>query len=135
MSKEYLSVQEFTRDYNVSRATLYRLLAAGSITARKMGRRTMLDAESIKLWQGSLGVFESQSEQKRMPPGSSERQVPIPTTRPVVFQGLADATNSITSVFEAARLLLAHELAAAKRDRRAPCAEAQRLRAAMGRWL
>jgi excisionase family DNA binding protein len=35
----------------ISHATLYRLLAAGKITARKVGRSTIIDADSVdRFW-------------------------------------------------------------------------------------
>jgi excisionase family DNA binding protein len=56
-----LRPKQFCEDYGVSRATLYRLLASGTLTARKNGRATLIDGESVQRWRNSLPAFESRA--------------------------------------------------------------------------
>jgi excisionase family DNA binding protein len=47
MSRAYYSPREAEAILGVSHATLYRLLAAGRLEARKLGVKTLISAESI----------------------------------------------------------------------------------------
>ena len=41
----YVSIQGFCEQTSVSRSTVYRMLAAGDIRAKKIGRRSVIDLE------------------------------------------------------------------------------------------
>jgi hypothetical protein len=56
-SKRVLSVKEFCNAYSVSAAKFYLMLAAGEITARKNGTRTVIDKTEAERWFNSLPVF------------------------------------------------------------------------------
>ena len=45
-----LTVQEAMVDLKSSRATLYRALASGHLTAVKRGRRTLIRADALAAW-------------------------------------------------------------------------------------
>jgi len=52
----FLSIQEFGTIYGVGKTKVYALINAGVIDARKVGRRTMVTAESAQRWAASLPV-------------------------------------------------------------------------------
>lgn len=51
-------IHDFCKSFGVSRSTAYDLLADGTLAGRKIGRRTVLTAESVERWAASLPVFE-----------------------------------------------------------------------------
>ena len=48
------TIEEFTREYKVSRTLTYSEIKAGRLKARKIGRRTVLLDGDIADWQDSL---------------------------------------------------------------------------------
>lgn len=53
---EFLSVNEAMAKAKLGRTKLYRLLAEGSLRARKSGSRTLIEAESLAAWAKALPV-------------------------------------------------------------------------------
>ena len=49
-----ISITNFGETYGPSRSTTYELIAQGKITARKIGRKTVIDVESADRWFASL---------------------------------------------------------------------------------
>lgn len=58
MSIRLISLNQFCRDYHVSRATVYRKLAAGELKAVKVGTRTCVPVEEAERWFTSLTSFQ-----------------------------------------------------------------------------
>lgn len=56
--KQLLTIEEFGADYGVSRSRTYELLAAGELSAVKVGRATRIPAESAEAWKRSLPAFQ-----------------------------------------------------------------------------
>lgn len=50
---------EAARALGVSRATLWRLLAAGALQARRSGARTLVDAESVRSYWRNLPPWKA----------------------------------------------------------------------------
>lgn len=57
----FVSVREAMRMLACSRAHIYRLLGAGSLTARKMGKRTLIESASIRAYGESLPAWTPDS--------------------------------------------------------------------------
>ena len=57
MERDLYTVTECCRLNSISRATLYRLLAAGKLYAVKVGSRTLIPAESVQRWRAGLPVL------------------------------------------------------------------------------
>lgn len=49
-----LTVEAFARSHAISRTQAYREIAAGRLTASKVGRRTIITSENARLWRTSL---------------------------------------------------------------------------------
>lgn len=49
-----LTVAEFLAAYRIGRSTLYEEIKAGRIEVRKIGKRTLIPAESARTWFESL---------------------------------------------------------------------------------
>ncbi len=49
-----LTIKYASQAYGISRSELYRLLAAGLITAQKSGRSTLIDGDSLRAYVASL---------------------------------------------------------------------------------
>jgi excisionase family DNA binding protein len=58
---EFMTVDEFSARFGVSRATVYRLLAGHKIDARKVGRKTAITTASAHDWARNLPAFRSRS--------------------------------------------------------------------------
>ena len=58
---ELLTVADFVQRFRVSRTALYRLLSAGDIKARKVGRRTMIARADAENWLASLPAAKTAS--------------------------------------------------------------------------
>lgn len=52
-------IDEFCSSHGISKTTAYDLLSSGALTAVKVGRRSLLTAESVERWRASLPAFES----------------------------------------------------------------------------
>lgn len=50
------TIPDFCHIFGAGRTTVYRLIAEGAIEARKIGRRTVIDAASAARWYASLPV-------------------------------------------------------------------------------
>jgi hypothetical protein len=50
------TIPDFCRSFGIGRTTAYRLIETGQIIARKIGRRTVIDAASAARWYASLPV-------------------------------------------------------------------------------
>lgn len=57
----FVSVREAMRMLACSRAHIYRLLGAGNLTARKMGKRTLIESASIRAYGESLPAWTPDS--------------------------------------------------------------------------
>jgi excisionase family DNA binding protein len=53
-TSQLLTVDDFCREFNVSRPTLYRLAARGEIPLVKIGRATRIRRADAEAWAGSL---------------------------------------------------------------------------------
>jgi len=58
---ELLTIQDFIDQFRVSRSSIYRLLAAGGLKARKVGRRTMIVRVDAENWVASLPTANSKA--------------------------------------------------------------------------
>lgn len=58
MSQRLLTIPEFSASYRVSRSLVYEMLAAGELSAVKVGRATRIPAESAEAWKRSLPAFQ-----------------------------------------------------------------------------
>jgi hypothetical protein len=56
--KNVYTIKEFTVRNSVSRAKLYLEIAAGRITIRKIGKRSVITAQEEARWLGSLPAFK-----------------------------------------------------------------------------
>lgn len=54
MQQNSKSLKQLAATHGVSLPTIFRLIAAGKIEARKIGRRTIVTAEAEKAWLDSL---------------------------------------------------------------------------------
>jgi len=54
-----LSPAAAARFLGVSKRTIYNLLAAGSLKARKLGKRTLVEAQSLRAYFETLPAHES----------------------------------------------------------------------------
>jgi excisionase family DNA binding protein len=54
VEREFYTVNEVISMVPVPRSTLYELIRAGHIEAKKIGRRTMIPAASLRSWIGGL---------------------------------------------------------------------------------
>ncbi|CAO3426310.1 helix-turn-helix domain-containing protein [Azospirillum argentinense] len=61
MNKRFISVQEFCEQTNVGRTKAYQLIAAGEIVVRKLGRRTLVDVESVSDWASKLPQMKARA--------------------------------------------------------------------------
>ena len=52
-----LTIREFTREFGIGRTTAYRLLQSGEITAKKAGRRTLIERASAEDWYAKLPSY------------------------------------------------------------------------------
>lgn len=52
--RELWPIPEFCRAFGVSKTTAYDLLSKGTLTALRVGRRSLLTAESVERWRASL---------------------------------------------------------------------------------
>ena len=57
-----VSPREAARLLGVSRSQVYRLLTSGELTAHKLGRRTLIDVESIRTYGASLPAWAPESD-------------------------------------------------------------------------
>lgn len=53
-----LTIAEFSTVYRVSRSRTYELLAAGELSAVKVGRATRIPTEVAEAWKRSLPAFQ-----------------------------------------------------------------------------
>lgn len=58
MSQRLISLNQFCRDYHVSRATVYRKLSTGELRAVKVGARTCVPVEEAERWFTSLATYQ-----------------------------------------------------------------------------
>ena len=58
IERNLYTVAECCRLNSISRATLYRLLTSGKLSAVKVGVRTLITAESIRAWRAELPEYK-----------------------------------------------------------------------------
>jgi len=59
-----LSINRFGEVYGPRRSLTYQLIAEGKITARKIGRKTIIDVESADRWFASLPEADIRSKER-----------------------------------------------------------------------
>ena len=47
------TIKRFCESFDLSRATVYRLFRAGSLSRMKVGKRTLIPSESVEAWAAS----------------------------------------------------------------------------------
>jgi excisionase family DNA binding protein len=52
-----LSIPAFCRVYGVGRSKTYELIGAGTLEAKKLGAKTLIDRASAEAWYSSLPSF------------------------------------------------------------------------------
>jgi excisionase family DNA binding protein len=52
-----LSIKDFCQTYGVGRSVAYQLIGAGTIEAKKLGAKTLIDRASAERWYRSLPGF------------------------------------------------------------------------------
>jgi len=52
-----LSIKDFCQNYGVGRSVAYQLIGAGTIEAKKLGAKTLIDRASAERWYRSLPGF------------------------------------------------------------------------------
>ena len=57
-----IEVKAFCEQYALGRSKAYGLIADGSVAAKKMGRKTLIDAKSAKIWYDNLPSLQSKSK-------------------------------------------------------------------------
>ena len=56
--KVLYSITEFAKAHGLGRSTVYRLLREGGLTARKVGKRTVITAADASEWRESLTSYK-----------------------------------------------------------------------------
>jgi len=56
-----MEVNAFCERYTVGRSKAYGLIADGSLVAKKMGRKTLIDVKSARNWYDNLPALESKA--------------------------------------------------------------------------
>lgn len=62
-AKHAYTIPEAVRITGTSRTTLYAEIAAHRLKARKLGRRTLILADDLRQWLGSLPTFKAEQAQ------------------------------------------------------------------------
>ena len=57
-----IEVNAFCEQYALGRSKAYGLIADGSLVAKKMGRKTLIDVRSAKNWYNNLPDLQSKSK-------------------------------------------------------------------------
>ena len=57
-----IEVKAFCEQYALGRSKAYGLIADGSVVAKKMGRKTLIDAKSAKIWYDNLPSLQPKSK-------------------------------------------------------------------------
>ena len=52
-----MTLKEFSKQFGIGRTTAYRLLQSGEITAKKAGRRTLIERASAEDWYAKLPSY------------------------------------------------------------------------------
>jgi excisionase family DNA binding protein len=52
--RKFLTIRQFAEQYQVSRSTIYRLLATGRVVSVKIGRSVRITVESAVAWERGL---------------------------------------------------------------------------------
>jgi excisionase family DNA binding protein len=52
-----LSIKDFCQTYGVGRSVTYQLIGAGTLEAKKLGAKTLIDRASAERWYRSLPSF------------------------------------------------------------------------------
>src|SRR5262249_5008420 len=52
-----LSIKDFCRNYGVGRSLAYQLIGSGTLEAKKLGAKTLIDSASAERWYRSLPEF------------------------------------------------------------------------------
>lgn len=58
MTKELLTVDEFTEQYSISRTALYREVNAGRLTLTKQGRNSRIKRKDAEAWANDLPHYQ-----------------------------------------------------------------------------
>ena len=69
--RDFYTVKECCRLNSISRATLYRLLKAGALSAVRVGTRTLITAKSMQEWQARLPAYPTNAPTNPHEIGSS----------------------------------------------------------------
>jgi excisionase family DNA binding protein len=56
--KRNLTIEEFSRHYNVSRTQTYEALNRGELLAIKVGARTLIPADHAEAWQAARPAYQ-----------------------------------------------------------------------------
>jgi hypothetical protein len=56
-----IEVKAFCEQYALGRSKAYGLIADGSLVAKKMGRKTLIDVKSARNWYDNLPALESKA--------------------------------------------------------------------------
>ena len=56
-----IEVNTFCEQYALGRSKAYGLIADGSLVAKKMGRKTLIDVKSARNWYDNLPALESKA--------------------------------------------------------------------------
>lgn len=64
MQNHFLSPMEFARRNGVSKVTVYRMLNRGELTARKLGRKTVIPVEVERDWRAALPAWQPSTHRK-----------------------------------------------------------------------
>jgi excisionase family DNA binding protein len=54
MTKSLYSVEEFSAAFGIGKTKIYALLKSGELSARKIGRRTVIPTAAAEAWAASL---------------------------------------------------------------------------------
>jgi hypothetical protein len=57
-----IEVKAFCEQYALGRSKAYGLIADGSVAAKKMGRKTLIDVKSASNWYDNLPALESKAK-------------------------------------------------------------------------
>jgi excisionase family DNA binding protein len=64
-----LNVYEAAKLAGVGRSTIYEELASGRLSARKLGRRTIIPEHALREWMENLPAYRSGNSSHNSPPG------------------------------------------------------------------
>jgi excisionase family DNA binding protein len=72
-----LSIKDFCQNYGVGRSLTYQLIGAGTLEAKKLGAKTLIDRASADAWYSSLPSFGPARRITKMREAIAEQSSPI----------------------------------------------------------